>query len=76
MALPYREFAVYTLSDLVIRENENDRITLRGNRIFAEYRISARSPAETPEQVTERVRRLRSSLPRHSDFSERLALAF
>jgi hypothetical protein len=75
MALPYRQFAFWTLSDLAIRETESDRITLRGNHISAQYALPTRSQEETAEQFAVRVRKFRRDLPRHSDSSERFALA-
>jgi hypothetical protein len=75
MGLPYRDFAIWTLSDLAIRGNEKDRITFRGNHVTAQYTLPVPSQGETPEQFAIRVRKFRKKLPRHSDFSERVALA-
>src|SRR5258706_4037619 len=75
MALPYRQFAIWTLSDLATMQTENDGITLRGNHISAQYALPTRSQEETAEQFAVRVRKFRKDLPRHSDSSERLALA-
>src|SRR5260370_30428596 len=78
MTLPYREFAIWTLSDLAIRiaTEYKDRITFAGNHISAQHLIPVRSEEETAEQFAARLREFRKALPRHSDLSERLALAF
>jgi hypothetical protein len=68
MALPYREFASWTLSDLALREP-------KGNHIFAQHPLPTRTPAETAERFAARLRKFRNNLPRRSDLSERLALA-
>jgi tetratricopeptide (TPR) repeat protein len=75
MSLPCREFAIWTLSDLAIRESEDDRITFRGNHISGQYVLPVRSQEETAEQFAVRISKFQKSLPRHSDLSERLALA-
>lgn len=71
----YKEFAKWTLSDLAIRETQNDRITFRGNHISAQYPLPVRSQGETAEQFAARLTKFRNNLPRHSDSSERLAVA-
>jgi hypothetical protein len=75
MALPYREFGTSVLSDLAIRETENDRITFRGNHVSAQHPFPARLQGETDKEFAARLAKFRTTLPRHSDFSERLALA-
>jgi hypothetical protein len=75
MSPPYRKFASWTLSDLAIRASQGDRITFTGNHIFAQHPLPTRSPAETAEQFAARLRKFRNNLPRHTDLSERLALA-
>lgn len=76
MALPYREFATWTLSDLAIRRDDGDRITFSGNHISHQYLLPVPSPGESDEQYAARSRAFRKSLPRRWDLSERLALAF
>ena len=76
MALPYWEFATWTLRDQAIRENHKDRITFRGNHVSAQYVLPLRSDHETDKQFAARVRQFRKTLPRHSDRPERIALAF
>jgi tetratricopeptide (TPR) repeat protein len=72
----YREFATWTLQDLAIRKRQGDRIIFEGNHVTAQYSVPVRHPDESPEQFAERKRRFWKELPRHSDLSERLALAF
>lgn len=76
MAVPYREFASWTLNDLAIRETRDDRIIFAGNHISVQHVLPVRSHAETAEQFAARLWKFRKKLPRHSDFSERIALAF
>jgi hypothetical protein len=75
MLLPYRKYAIWTLSDRAIRTSDGDRITFTGNHICAQYQLPVRFEGETDEQFATRLRVFRSGLPRHSDSSERLALA-
>jgi tetratricopeptide (TPR) repeat protein len=76
MASLYREFATWTLHDLAIRKRQGDRIIFQGNHVSAQYLLPVRHPDEAPEQFAERKRKFWKELPRHSDLSERLALAF
>jgi hypothetical protein len=76
MPPPYREFATWTLQDLAVRKKYADRITLEGNHVSAQYVLPVRWAGETPEQFVARKRKFWKDLPRHSDLSERLALAF
>jgi hypothetical protein len=71
----YREFAKWMLHDLAIREAVSDRITFRGNHVSTQYPLPVRLQGETAEQFATRLSRFRKSLPRHSDSSERLAIA-
>jgi hypothetical protein len=75
MALPYREFAYWTLNDLAIRKTESDRITFTGTHVCAQHVLPRRLEDETDSQFTARVRNFSAGLPRHSDFSERIARA-
>src|ERR1700735_3594415 len=75
MPLPHREFATWILSDLAIRKSEDDRITFTGNHVCAQHRLPLRLEGETDEQFATRVHSFRARLPRHSDSSERIALA-
>jgi hypothetical protein len=75
MPLPYRKFGIWILSDLAVRERSADRITFRGNHVSDQRRLPRRSPEETAEQFAARTARFEKSLPRRSDFSERIALA-
>ena len=72
----YREFATWTLQDLAVRKKYADRITFEGNHVSAQCALPVRSAGETPEQFVARKRKFWKDLPRHSDLSERLALAF
>lgn len=76
MSVPYTEFASWTLNDLAMRESHEDRITFAGNHVSVQYMLPVRSHNETAEQFAVRLRTFRKKLPRHSDLSERLALAF
>lgn len=76
MPVPYREFAAWTLFDLAIRERLDDRITYSGNHVSAQFLLPVRFAGETREQFAARTNEFLKSLPRHSDLSERLALAF
>lgn len=75
MALPYTEFGIWMLSDLAIRKRVGNRITFAGNHVSDQRLLPRRSPEETSEQFTARKLKFDKSLPRHSDFSERIALA-
>ena len=75
MTLPLRDFAIWMLSDLAIRENVDDRITFTGNHICAQHLLPIRSLEETDEQFAARRLKFQKSLPRRSDFSKRLAFA-
>jgi hypothetical protein len=75
MSLLHRKFAISTLSDLAKRETENDTITFTGNYVSVQYKFPVRSPEETDNEYAIRLAKFRKNLPRHSDSSERLALA-
>jgi hypothetical protein len=75
MPPPYRDFAIWTLSDLAVRKTEDDGITFTGNHICAQHTLPTRTENESDEQFAARLRLFRSRLPRHSDSSERIALA-
>jgi hypothetical protein len=75
MAIPYRQFAIWVLSDLATRESHDDRITFTGNHVCAQYLPPLRLEGETAEQFAFRLDRFRKNLPRHSDATERLAIA-
>jgi tetratricopeptide (TPR) repeat protein len=76
MPLPYTEFATWTLQDLAFRTKHDDRITFEGNHVSAHFPIPVRSANETDERFASRTADFWKSLPRLSDLSERLALAF
>jgi tetratricopeptide (TPR) repeat protein len=76
MPPPYREFATWTLHDLAIRKRQGDRIIFEGNHVSAQHPVPGLFADETPEQFAARTRTFWKLLPRHSDLSERLALAF
>jgi len=76
LALPYRAFAFWTLYDLARREREGDRIMFVGNHISETHNVPVRSQSETIEQFRHRLKAFWKSLPRRSDLSERLALAY
>jgi len=75
MALLHRKFAISTLSDLSKRETQNDTITFTGNHVSIQCRLPIRSPEKTAKEYAIRLAEFRKNLPRHSDLSERLALA-
>jgi tetratricopeptide (TPR) repeat protein len=76
MPPPYSEFATWTLQDLAVRKKYADRITFEGNHVSAQCVLPVRWAGETPEQFVARKRKFWKDLPRHSDLSDRLALAF
>jgi hypothetical protein len=51
-------------------------VVFEGNHVSRQYILPIRGPAESPEQFAERKREFWKTLPRGSDLSERLALAF
>jgi len=75
MALPYREFGIWILSDLAVRERAADRITFTGNHVSAQHPLPRRLPEESAQQFAVRKLEFEKSLPRQSDFSERIGLA-
>ena len=76
MSVLLRKFAAWTLYDLAIRERQDDRITYSGNHVSAQFPLPVRLAGETRQQFAVRKREFLKSLPRRSDLSERLALAF
>ena len=76
MAVPYREFAIWTLHDLAIKEKTADRIVFDGNYVSEQHAVPMSQAGEAPEHFAARMRRFWKALPRHSDLSERLARAF
>jgi hypothetical protein len=75
MAVSYREFATWILSDLAVRETANDRVAFSGNRISAQHPFPIRLREESDREFSARLVKFKATLPRHSDLSERLALA-
>ena len=77
MPLPYREFAVWLLSDLSERtETEyTDRITFSGNHISEQWVRPVKLANETAQQFAVRLKQFHKLIPRLSDLSERMALA-
>jgi hypothetical protein len=75
MTLLHRKFATWVLSDLAIREIKHDRIAFTGNRISTQQPFPIRLPEEPDKEFLVRLAKFRKTLPRHSDLSERLALA-
>jgi hypothetical protein len=71
-----RNFATWTLEDLAIRKRQDDRINFEGNHVSAQFPLPVRLDDESAEQFSARSRRFWKRLPRQSDLSERLALAF
>ncbi len=76
MPPPYREFATWTLHDLALRKRQGDRIIFEGNHLHAPYPIPEQRAGEPLEQFVARREEFWKGLRRHSDLSERLALAF
>jgi hypothetical protein len=75
MAVSYREFDTWILSDLAVKETANDRVAFVGNRISAQHPFPIRLEDESDREFSARVAKFKASLPRHSDLSERLAIA-
>src|SRR5215831_201050 len=78
MPLPYREFATWILSDLAERTptKHKDRITFSGNHISIQYPIPVRAESETEEEFAMRVRDFYRGLPRYSDLSFPMTMAW
>jgi tetratricopeptide (TPR) repeat protein len=72
----YREFATWALHDLAIRKRQGTQIIIQSNHFTARYWVPVRQADESPNQFAERKKKFWKKLPRHSDLSERLALAF
>jgi hypothetical protein len=72
----YRAFATSTLHDLAIRKRLPDRVVFDGNDVSRQFLLPVPGPAETADQFAERMRGFWKTLPRRSDLSERLALAY
>jgi hypothetical protein len=75
MSVLYRELATWTLRDLAKRKRLDDRVTLEGKHVSAQFLRPVRLADERAEQFAVRTRNFWKSLPRQSDRSERLALA-
>jgi hypothetical protein len=75
MPLPYRKFGNWQLSDLAIRKTEKDRVTFTSNGMCAQFLLPLRLPGETNREFAPRKTKFQKRLPRHSDFSSRIALA-
>jgi hypothetical protein len=77
MPLPYSEFATWTLSDKAVRQAKKDRnrIIFVGNHISRQYEVPIRAANEIEEQFEVRLSSFWRNLPRHDDFSLRLAVA-
>jgi hypothetical protein len=77
MALPYREFGTWVLSDLAERSatEHSDRVIFRGNHISHHFMLPVETEMETAEEYSTRLEQFRKRLPRGSDLSRRLALA-
>lgn len=79
MSLPYREFSSYVLGDLAVRAEQQehiDRITFYGNHVSRQFVKPRKEDFETSEAFALSMKEFRKRLPRHSDQSYRLALAF
>jgi len=76
MALPYKEFATWTLRDQATRLKQEGRIEFRGNHIGIQYAVPVPSQGETSGEFAARLRDFWKEIPRHSDRSQRIALAF
>lgn len=78
MPLPYREFATWILSDLARRDRSKDRehVVFEGNHISYQRMRPTQGPGESDDDYKKRVRDFYRALPRASDFSLRIALAF
>src|SRR5579862_1736972 len=76
MPPPHREFATWTLQDLAVRKRQGDQIIIESNHVHAAHSVPVRRADEPLEQFATRRREFWKSLHRHSDLSERLALAF
>ncbi|MDP2998271.1 MAG: tetratricopeptide repeat protein [Bryobacterales bacterium] len=78
MPLPYREFCEWILGDLARRgpSKHEDRVVFEGNHISHQMLRPIQSPDESDEDYRQRVRAFQRALPRASDFSRRIALAF
>ncbi len=76
MPLPYRNFATWTLQDLALRRRTRNAIIFEGNHSSAHFPLPVREEGESLSRFRLRRRTFLDELPRESDFSERLALAF
>lgn len=76
MSVSYRTFAIWTLHDLAIRQNDRgNNIVFSGNHVSTQYARPVRSPGETHAMFALRLKQFHKAIPRRSDLSERLALA-
>ncbi|MGA3205310.1 MAG: hypothetical protein ABSF12_22670 [Bryobacteraceae bacterium] len=75
MAVSYREFAIWILGDLAVRETENDRIAFTGNHVSIQHPFPFQLAEGSDKGFLDRITKFKATLPRHSDLSERLAIA-